>query len=74
MPEFYKKQWFYILFTYWHFCVCAHFNPLLFSFTNGDSLLLYFCIVLLLLYDLNLLSKRILKTYDRYDYKGKESE
>ena len=42
MPEFYKKQWFYILFTYWHFCVCAHFNSLLFSFTNGDSLLLYF--------------------------------
>ena len=74
MPEFYKKQWFYILFMYWHFCVCAHFNPLLLSFNDGDNLLFIFVSSFLLLYDLNLLSKRILKTYDRYDYKGKESE
>ena len=28
------------------FCVCAHFNPLLLSFNDGDNLLFIFCIVL----------------------------
>ena len=61
MPEFDKKQWFYILFMYWHFCVCAHFNSLLFSFNYGDSFC-HFVSYSLSLYDLNLIFKGISKS------------
>ena len=74
MPEFDKKQWFYILFMYWHFVFVLILILCYFHLIMGIAAFCHFVSYLYFIYDLNLIFKGISKAYDRYDYKSKESK
>ncbi len=62
MPEFDKKQWFYILFMYWHFVFVLISILCYFHLIMGIAAFVIFVSYSLSLYDLNLIFKGISKS------------